>query len=220
MNPKPILIKPLVIGTLLSCAMAVAAPKARGNDMPAPAKTRSSATHVCPPLLQGTYPKLQDDAPQPLCQFSGQVILVVNTASYCGFTRQYDGLERLYDRYKSQGFVVLGFPSNDFGQQEPDSNKKIADFCRNTYGVKFPMFAKSSVRGKDANPLFKQLGKLTGDVPAWNFHKYLISRDGLQVLSFDSQIAPESQTLTEAIEKMLKNTPLLRTRTPTPTEAQ
>ena len=192
---------------LLSCAMAIAAPKARGNDMSAPAKTTTSASNACPSLLQGTYPKLQDDSPQSLCQFSGQVILVVNTASYCGFTRQYDGLERLYERYKAQGFVVLGFPSNDFGQQEPDSNKKIADFCRNTYSIKFPMFAKSSVRGNDANLIFKQLTKLTGDAPGWNFHKYLISRDGRQVLSFGSQIAPESQTLTEAIEKMLKGTP-------------
>ena len=161
----------------------------------------------CPTLLKGSFPRLQDDMPQPLCQYAGQVALVVNTASYCGFTRQYDGLERLYERYKAQGFVVLGFPSNDFGQQEPDSNRKIADFCRNTYGIKFPMFAKSSVRGADANPLFKQLAALTGEMPGWNFHKYLISRDGRQVLSFGSQIAPESKTLTEAIEKMLNSTP-------------
>lgn len=207
MNLKYLLVKPILFGTLLSCAMAIAAPKARGNDMSASTKTTTSATNACPALLQGTYPKLQDDSPQPLCQFSGQVILVVNTASYCGFTRQYDGLERLYERYKGQGFVVLGFPSNDFGQQEPDSNKKIADFCRNTYGIKFPMFAKSNVRGNDANLLFKQLTKLTGDTPGWNFHKYLISRDGRQVLSFGSQIAPESKTLTEAIEMMLKSTP-------------
>lgn len=170
-----------------------------------PSKGANPISKTCPSLLQETYPKLQDDSPQSLCQFTGQVILVVNTASYCGFTRQYDGLERLYDRYKAQGFAVLGFPSNDFGQQEPDSNKKIADFCRNTYGIKFPMFAKSSVRGADANLLFKQLTKLTGDAPGWNFHKYLISRDGKQVLSFGSQIAPESKTMTEAIEQMLNS---------------
>lgn len=164
----------------------------------------ATATQACPELLKSTFPKLQDDTPQPLCQFAGQVILVVNTASYCGFTRQYDGLERLYERYKTQGFVVLGFPSNDFGQQEPDNNKKIADFCKNTYGIKFPMFAKSSVRGSDANPLFKALAKQTGETPGWNFHKYLISRDGRQVQSFGSQIAPESKTMIEAIEKMLQ----------------
>ena len=119
----------------------------------------------------------------------------------------YDGLERLYERYKAQGFVVLGFPSNDFGRQEPESNQKIADFCHNTYGIKFPMFAKSSVRGSDANPLFKQLAQRTGDTPGWNFHKYLIGRDGQQVMSFGSQIAPESKVITGAIEKMLSTAP-------------
>ncbi len=200
------LLKPVVLGALLTTALALGMPTAKGATM---ASTSSGApsSQGCPSLLQHTFPKLQDDAPQPLCQYSGQVILVVNTASYCGFTRQYDGLERLYDRYKAKGFVVLGFPSNDFGQQEPDSNKKIADFCRNTYGIKFPMFGKSSVRGSDANALFKQLGKLTGDTPSWNFHKYLINRDGSQVLSFGSQIAPESKVMTEAIERMLKQTP-------------
>ena len=200
------LLKPTALGALLLAALAHGVPHAKGATM-APPSSASPSAKACPSLLQHTFPRLQDESPQSLCQFSGQVILVVNTASYCGFTRQYDGLERLYDRYKAQGFVVLGFPSNDFGQQEPDSNKKIADFCRNTYGVKFPMFGKSSVRGTDANPLFKQLGKQTGDTPSWNFHKYLISRDGNQVLSFGSQIAPESKTMTEAIEKMLKQTP-------------
>lgn len=171
------------------------------------AKGIALSAKACPGLLQGTYPRLQDEEPQSLCQYAGQVILVVNTASYCGFTRQYDGLERLYARYKAQGLVILGFPSNDFGQQEPDSNQKIADFCRNTYGIKFPMFAKTSVRGSSANPLFKQLAQLTGETPGWNFHKYLISRDGRQVLSFGSQIAPESKTLTEAIETMLRAAP-------------
>jgi len=167
----------------------------------------SKTVSPCPALLNHTFLRLQDETPQSLCQYSGQVVLVVNTASYCGFTRQYDGLERLYERYKGQGLVILGFPANDFGQQEPDNNQKIADFCRNTYGIKFPMFAKSSVRGANINPLFKQLATMTGDTPAWNFHKYLINRDGKQVLSFASQIAPESRALTEAIDKMLKGTP-------------
>lgn len=207
MSLTKIIIKPIIVAALLSGALAVASPKARGNEMSSSSKPEIPASKFCPELLRGNYPKLQDDSPQSLCQYAGKVVLVVNTASYCGFTRQYDGLERLYDRYKSQGLVILGFPSNDFGQQEPDSNKKIADFCRNTYGIKFPMFAKSSVRGSDANPLFKQLAKQTGDTPSWNFHKYLISRDGRQVLSFGSQIAPESKAMTEAIEQMLKSTP-------------
>ena len=203
MGFSPSTIRLLVIALLTSCALTIGMPSARGNEMTS-AKASAASVKACPGLLQGTYPRLQDESPQSLCQYAGQVILVVNTASYCGFTRQYDGLERLYERYKGQGLVILGFPSNDFGQQEPDSNQKIADFCRNTYSIKFPMFAKSSVRGKSANPLFKQLVQLTGDTPGWNFHKYLISRDGRQVLSFGSQIAPESKTLTEAIEAMLK----------------
>ena len=204
-------IKALTLGSLLSTALVLTSPTARGSEINTravhPAGISGVVQNNCPTLLRGTYPRLQDDAPQSLCQYAGQVILVVNTASYCGFTRQYDGLERLYDKYRTQGFVVLGFPSNDFGQQEPDSNHKIADFCRNTYGIKFPMFAKSSVRGSNANPLFKQLASQTGEMPSWNFHKYLISRDGRQVMSFGSQIAPESKTTTEAIEKMLKATP-------------
>ncbi len=207
MNVTRLFIKPVVIAALLSGAIAIAAPKVRGNEMSSTNQPAIPASKVCPDLLKGTYPKLQDDTPQSLCQYTGQVVLVVNTASYCGFTRQYDGLERLYERYKSQGLVILGFPSNDFGQQEPDNNQKIADFCRNTYGIKFPMFAKSSVKGSNANPLFKQLAKQTSDAPSWNFHKYLISRDGRQVLSFGSQIAPESKTMTDAIEQMLKSTP-------------
>ena len=159
----------------------------------------------CPKLLNETFPRLQDEQTQSLCQYAGKVVLVVNTASYCGFTRQYDGLERLYERYKNDGFVVLGFPSNDFGQQEPDSNKKIADFCRNTYSIKFPMFSKSNVRGPHANPLFLALTKQTGEVPGWNFHKYLISRDGKTVQSFGSQISPESLTMTNAIVEQLKS---------------
>jgi glutathione peroxidase len=201
------ILKPIIVAALFSGALAIASPKARGTEMPSSTKHTPPTSKSCPDILKGTYPRLQDDEPQSLCQYTGQVVLVVNTASYCGFTRQYDGLERLYDRYKAQGLVILGFPSNDFGQQEPDSNKKIADFCRNTYGIKFPMFTKSSVKGSNANPLFQQLAKQTGDAPSWNFHKYLISRDGRQVLSFGSQIAPESKTMTDAIEQMLKSTP-------------
>jgi len=166
--------------------------------------TKPLSNPGCAKLLNEAFPRLQDDQPQSLCQYAGKVILVVNTASYCGFTRQYDGLERLYERYKNDGFVILGFPSNDFGQQEPESNKKIADFCRNTYGIKFPMFAKSNVRGSEANPLFQALTKQTGEAPGWNFHKYLIGRDGKTVQSFGSQITPESLTMTNAIVEQLK----------------
>ena len=163
-----------------------------------------NAAPSCSPLLNHTFPRLQDEAPQSLCQYQGKVILVVNTASYCGFTSQYDGLEKIYAKYKDQGLVILGFPSNDFGQQEPGSNKEIADFCKNTYDVKFPMFAKSVVSGSNPNPLFKMLIAKTGTTPKWNFYKYLIDRNGNVVDSYNSTTKPTSNTITNDIEKLLK----------------
>ncbi len=156
-----------------------------------------------PALLAHQFPRLQDEAPQNLCQYAGKVVLVVNTASYCGFTGQYEGLEALYARHKSRGLVVLGFPSNDFGQQEPGSSKQIADFCFNTYGVKFPMFSKSVVKGKGKNPLYVELAQATGKEPQWNFHKYLIDRSGKVVANFPGEVAPDSPALVAVIEKSL-----------------
>jgi glutathione peroxidase len=166
----------------------------------AAAAAESAAT--CPALLQHTFPRLQDEKPQSLCQYAGRVVLVVNTASYCGFTGQYKGLEALYSRYKDQGLVVLGFPSNDFAQ-ETGSNQEIAAFCENTFGVKFPMFAKSSVKGPAASPLFRQLAELSGTAPRWNFHKYLLGRDGKLVDQYSSLTGPESTSLIRAIEQQL-----------------
>ncbi len=167
----------------------------------APAAPGNAAT--CPLLLQHTFARLQDEKPQALCQYSGKVVLVVNTASYCGFTPQYEGLEALYAKYGPQGLVVLGFPTNDFGQQEPGDAKQIADFCFNTYGVKFPMFSKTVVKGKDINPLYAQLVKATGKAPGWNFHKYLLDRQGRAVASFDSNVTPTSAQMVAGIEKAL-----------------
>ncbi|MBL8446650.1 MAG: glutathione peroxidase [Zoogloeaceae bacterium] len=158
---------------------------------------------ACPALLNHRFPKLQDESGQDLCQYRGKVVMVVNTASFCGFTRQYEGLERIYDRYRERGLVVLGFPSNEFGKQEPGSNQEIAEFCRATYGVKFPMFAKAVVTGREANGLYQQLGRVTGATPQWNFHKYLIDRSGEKVLSFPSEVAPESRIIVTAVERML-----------------
>jgi len=158
---------------------------------------------TCPALLQQSFRRLQDDLPQPLCQYAGKVLLVVNSASYCGFTPQYEGLEALHAKYAARGLVVMGFPTNDFGQQEPGDGKQIADFCFNTYGVKFPMFAKTTVLGSQANPLFTALAKATGQAPRWNFHKYLIDRQGRAVASFASEVAPTSPTLVAALEKAL-----------------
>jgi len=160
---------------------------------------------TCPELLRREAPRLQDEQTQNLCQYAGKVVLVVNTASYCGFTPQYKSLEALYGHYRARGLVVLGFPSNDFGSQEPGSNKDIAEFCENTFNVKFPMFAKSHVKAGDAtvNPLFADLGRRTGKTPSWNFHKYLISRDGREVQSFGSNSDPVSESVVKEVERML-----------------
>jgi glutathione peroxidase len=164
------------------------------------------AAPSCPTLLNHTFPRLQDDAPQSLCQYQGRVVVVVNTASYCGFTAQYEALEKVYARFKDKGLVVLGFPSNDFGNQEPGSNQQIAEFCTNTFGVKFPMFAKSGVSGKNANPLFKSLSRQS-EAPGWNFHKYILDRNGKLVRSYSSQVAPDDRRLIADIERALAAQP-------------
>ena len=158
---------------------------------------------ACPALLDRSFPRLQDEKPQDLCQYGGKVLVVVNTASYCGFTPQYKGLEALDERYRSRGLVVLGFPTNDFGSQEPGGNKDIATFCENTFGVKFPMFAKSTVKGADANPLITDLPRSTGASPGWNFHKYVIGRDGRTVRSYPSKVTPEDAAFVADIERLL-----------------
>ena len=184
-----------LVGALLGLSALFGLVPTASYAQPAPAN--------CPALLQKTFNRLQDDAPQNLCQYAGKVLLVVNTASYCGFTSQFEGLEALYAKYNARGLVVLGFPSNDFGQQEPGSNQQIADFCSNTYGVKFPMFAKTSVVGKGAHPLYAQLAQATGKTPKWNFHKYLIDRQGKVVDSFMSMTGPSNSGLVKAIETAL-----------------
>jgi glutathione peroxidase len=188
---------------LVFCALSAAIPALL---VPASAQAQTAAAApaaaACPALLNQSFPRLQDEKPQSLCQYSGKVLLVVNTASYCGFTPQYEGLEALYAKYAARGLVVMGFPSNDFNQESSDKTK-IADLCYNTYGVKFPMFSTSPVRGKDANPLFAQLAKTTGEAPSWNFNKYLVDRQGKPVAHFGSTTSPSSGTLVAAIEKAL-----------------
>src|SRR5688572_11792765 len=177
---------------LIIAALAVFTP-------PAP---RVAAQSFCPAMLEHKFPNLMDE-PVSLCQFRGKVLLIVNTASECGYTPQYDGLEKLYRRYRDKGFAVLGFPANDFGGQEPGSNKEIAQFCRVNYGITFPVFAKTSVVGARANPLFSQLAAGTGKPPRWNFYKYLIDRDGQPVAVFESAVEPEDRRVTAQIEKLL-----------------
>lgn len=185
-----------VLGGLWGAAALAQAPKA------APAHSGSA----CPALWQHTVPRLQDEKPQNLCQYAGQVVLVVNTASFCGFTGQYEGLEALYRQYRARGLVVLGFPSNDFGQQEPGANSTIADFCENTFGVQFPMFVKTTVVGRSAHPLYRELAQRTGEWPRWNFHKYLVARDGVLVKAYTSAVEPSNPTLKRDIERMLSTT--------------
>jgi glutathione peroxidase len=177
------------------------APATVATNAPA-SSTPSAQASACPKVLQHTVLRLQDEKPQALCQYAGQVVVVVNTASYCGFTSQYKGLEALSAKYKDKGLVVLGFPSNDFSQ-EPESNGKIAEFCENTFGVKFPMFAKSTVKGPEALPLFKQLAERTGTAPRWNFYKYIISRDGQTIKSYSAMTGPQDKSFVQEIEKQL-----------------
>ncbi len=185
----------ILLGVLV-CALgatAGAAPEAR-------------AAAACPPILDRKLLSLQDE-PVSLCEFRGKVLLVVNTASQCGYTPQYEGLEQLYRRYRERGLVVLGFPANDFGGQEPGSNRQIAQFCQVNYGVTFPMFAKTSVVGAGANPLFRDLEARTGKRPQWNFHKYLVDRAGQPVAAFGSAVEPLDPRLTTQIERLLAARP-------------
>lgn len=186
---------------LMTSALTQAAPTAPVAPAMPLAVAPTSAT--CPAILTHSFNRLQDEAPQNLCQYTGKVVLVVNTASYCGFTGQYEGLEALYAKYKDKGLVVLGFPSNDFGKQEPGTDKEIADFCFNTYAVKFPMFSKTVVSGPNRNALFAQLAKETGTTPKWNFYKYLIDRNGKVVDSYNSMTKPQGKGLVADIEKLL-----------------
>lgn len=188
---------------LAAVAAMAALPAAYAADKPATnAAAPATAAGACPASLNFKFPRLQDESPQNLCQYAGKVVLVVNTASYCGFTPQYEGLEQLYSKYRERGLVVLGFPSNDFSQ-EPGSEKEISDFCYNTYGVKFPMLGKSHVRGGDANPMYALLAKETGTTPKWNFYKYLIDRNGQVVGSYGSTTKPDDKQLVGRIEQLL-----------------
>jgi glutathione peroxidase len=162
----------------------------------------TAADSLCPSILDHKFANLMDE-PVSLCGFSGKVLLIVNTASECGYTPQYEGLEKLYRRYRDKGFVVLGFPANDFGGQEPGSNKEIAQFCRVNYGITFPIFAKTSVAGANVNPLFRELAARTGKPPRWNFHKYLLDKVGQPVAAFESAVEPEDRRVTSQIEKLL-----------------
>lgn len=162
---------------------------------------------ACPPVLNHVVEPLAGGKPQSLCQYEGRVVLVVNTASECGYTGQYGGLQALHKKYATRGLVVLGFPSNAFGGQEPGSNKKIAEFCQANFGVTFPVFAKVEAIPLRNDPIFASLVKSTGAEPRWNFHKYLIDRKGTRVESFESGVEPQSTAIVQRIEALLAQKP-------------
>jgi glutathione peroxidase len=146
-----------------------------------------------------------DGTPLPLSSFAGKVVLVVNTASFCGFTKQYDGLQKLYSAYKDRGLVVLGVPSNEFGQQEPGTNAEIAQFCQGAFNITFPLAEKVSVIGGGAHPFYKWAASVLGPsaVPKWNFHKYLVGADGKLIAGFATSVEPSSPKVVQAIEAAL-----------------
>lgn len=146
-----------------------------------------------------------DGAPLPLVQFKGQVVLLVNTASACGFTPQYEGLETLWQSCRERGLAVIGVPSNDFGAQEPGSADDISSFCKINYGVTFPLAGKTVVKGSDAHPVYKWAGEQAGLLgrPKWNFHKYLFDRDGRFVDWFSTQTLPTGPKIRKALEALL-----------------
>lgn len=152
-----------------------------------------------------SFTSLKGGEPMPLSQFKGKVLLIVNTASACGFTGQYKGLEELYNKYKEQGLVVLGVPCNDFGKQEPGSSQEIVDFCQVNYGVTFPLTGKEKVKGNDAHPFYKWARQTLGfgTAPKWNFHKYLVDKEGYVVEYFNTTTTPDAKNVVNAIEKLL-----------------
>jgi len=181
--------------TLMICAsLAIVSAAMSAQQAPGASKSVTSFYDLKTTTLLGK--------PADLGEFRGKVTLVVNVASYCGYTPQYKGLEKLHRDFADKGFAVLGFPSNDFGEQEPGSPQEIVEFCRRTYDVTFPMFAKVVTSGADQSPIYSFLGS-SGRLPAWNFAKYVISKEGKVLAFFPSEVTPESYQVRSAIEKAL-----------------
>ena len=162
----------------------------------------TTSIFACSDILDSNLRLLDSDDEQNLCEYSGNVILVVNVASRCGYTPQYAGLQRLYTKFKDDGLMVIGIPSRDFFQ-EYSAESKVAEFCSTEYGVEFPMFATAKVKGKKAHPFYKKLIAASGKEPKWNFAKYLIGRDGEVIEHYKSSVTPESERLVLAIQAVL-----------------
>lgn len=162
-----------------------------------------ASANSCPDVLKFMKRKLNSQETVNLCEeYSGKALLIVNTASYCGFTPQFEGLEAMYEKYKNENFTILGFPSHEFNQ-EADDEGKTAELCELTYGVKFPMFEPTDVKGDDADPLYKMLAKATGEAPSWNFNKYLVDKDGNIVKHYGSRVKPTDEELIADIVKAM-----------------
>ena len=167
----------------------------------------TGTTFAASNIYDFTLPSI-DGTPMPLSQFKGKVVLMVNVASQCGYTPQYTALEAIYEKYKAQGFVIVGFPANNFGAQEPGTNEEIKTFCSRKYSVTFPLYSKVSVKGDDETPLYQYLTKQTappisGEIK-WNFTKFLVDKNGKVVQRFESAVTPDSPEVVSAIEKLLK----------------
>lgn len=178
----------------VACAVALAGPIASEETAPADSG-----------VLDFTMKRIDGDD-QDLADYKGRVVLIVNVASQCGLTPQYEALTKLHDAYEDRGFVVLGFPANDFAGQEPGSDAEIAEFCRANYGVRFPMFSKIAVKGSDMHPLYRRLTGLPAPIGGpvkWNFQKYLLDRKGQVIARFDPRIAPDDPSLIARIETLL-----------------
>lgn len=194
--------------SIVFATLALTACKGADTTKPAAAtaSVASAAAPGTPPAagasIHGVTMKRLDGSDVTLSSFAGKVLLVVNTASECGYTPQYEGLEKLHQRYEPKGFSVLGFPSNDFGGQEPGTSEQIATFCKSRYGVSFPMFAKVKTTGDGRAPLYTTLASALGE-PKWNFHKYLVDKRGAPVRAFPSAVTPEASELVAAIEAEL-----------------
>ncbi len=160
----------------------------------------TSFLEACPNILNHKINLLDSQESLNLCEFEDSTLLVVNVASRCGFTNQYAGLQKLYEKYKDKNFTIIGIPSRDFYQEFSDESK-VAEFCSTTYGVNFPMLKTSSVRGENAHPFYKSLSVASGTSPTWNFNKYLVSKNGIDVKFYSSGVRPDSPELLNAIEE-------------------
>jgi glutathione peroxidase len=201
----PVCVLALAAGAAIAWQAAKApAPTPPVESKPAVPEAKAPPEKPDPYVLAHTMKLIDEKTDKNLKDYEGKVVLIINVASKCGYTKQYKGLETLYQTYKDKGLVILGFPANDFGGQEPGTNAEIQQFCTSSYSVTFPMFAKIEVTGEKAAPLFKQLAALSdGKPPSWNFNKYLVGKDGKFVAHFETRTKPDDDTLVKAIREAL-----------------